>query len=1720
MKINRKMIIALTLVVVLAATSVLILFNRGGDEFIALPPVSPEARAAEHVFDTQGGLLETGHRVTPLSIQEALARQEAREGYTLAPTVMNAMGIDPVSSFVLETPGGYEESLPQITMDGHPDPTINRYDSNIFVIAPSIPLTSNTVVVFRLVTHVEQETTGDEQEATHEEQEVTWAFQIAPQFEITSTLPAHQATNVPVRTGIEVTFSAGEAIDISDHFSIYPQVEGQFIYRDSTAIFMPTNPLSEGQVYTVIIRQGLTLPNISDVISTDYMFSFETASDARVGREGSSNIHFFNPMVEFPSFAEASVSYWLNYDRDLGRPSIEMNIYRIDDLAQGIAAANQLVSTPYWSAIWGGQRIVDTSDFTRVSSTTVNQRQGTSEWDETFTFPEVLPPGFYLLDAVLEDGHGQVIIQITDLAIQLLADDNKALLWINDMTTGQPVAGANVLDPVSRSTGTSSEYGIAVIEGMVAMGEYLVITTPEGKESVIFASGFGVQPFGGRSWGAWDHWGWGMGSANRDYWTALQLDRTLFQRSDTLSFWGFVQNRHREEEISHVTAVLRSQVWWDFSARDTLYRENIGVENGAYWGEIHLPHLDPGSYELTIYHGDIPLSSTFFTVMDYVTPPYRLTVSASHNAVFAGEEVTFTARTEFFEGTSVPDLEVSYSVSSWELIPQTSGSRPTNQEGVIEVVATPQAENARVQGERTLDFFAEATLPEMGWTHQGTSVRVFVNDIHMNAMAIRDEEGEGATLSLDIHQITLDRLNAGTQESWNDFLDAPVENQQVSVEIIEIYWEAIRDGERYDHVTRQVIPRYRYERRETRVDQFQVTTDRDGHATTEFTLPGRERASYQARLTTTDGNGRQMIQEVFFGRDFFWFFWNAGEDEMFLDGVNEEGYRIGDAVELTLMQGTEVVEGGNFLFVMVKDNIISYHMGSNPLAFTFEERHVPNVRVYAYHFNGHTYHSGWQMNQRLRFHDPDRELVIEVSTCEESYRPGETVEINVVTTDNEGNPKAAHVNVSLVNEALLALMENHVDTFEMLYRSVDDHLRISTTSHRTFVSDGLWNEARVAAAGDDMAMAVEEEAADGAGFYGGPVGGHETRIRQRFEDTAIFMSLQTDDRGRATFTFELPDNITSWRVTASGITNDLYAGNGACNIPVTLPMFLHYTLNNTFLVGDVPYIGVNAYGTSLAPGEQVLFEVWREEAPQDVRTATGDAFERVNIPLWEKTQEGFGALIVHASVAGYQDAVQHAYQVIGSHRQVETARFYQVTEETAFEVPSDGLTNITFMDAGRGQFLDDLISMRFIWRNGARIEGLVAKREATRLIEMHFPETALFREPAAFDVSDYQMEDGGIAILPYGSSDLLTTVSLLPFVAEEVNRVALRDYLQNIANTSTTENRILALYGLAILGEPVLLDLRNYAQLEGLSVRDTAFLALALVEIGERHVARELYNEVMAPLLEEVAPYVRVNTGGSREEMLEDTSVVALLAARLGEPEATRLHDYSMRHRRFEPLMNIERVAFISYEINYHTAQEASVTYILFGETITRELGHGGRFNLRIPVTQMNEFELVGVTGEVGAVSIVRVPLEEMETIENNITIRRRFFIAGSNIETTTFEQGDVVRVEINIDYSAGALSGSYMITDFLPAGLVYVPHSARFGDVATTPGWWTHVQAEGQRITFFDFNGRFHRNNTYYFYARVVNPGTFRAEGTIVQSVDAREYMVVGESVVVTINP
>jgi hypothetical protein len=664
-------------------------------------------------------------------------------------------------------------------------PKIEKNGDREFIITTSIALLQNSLCIFRL--------------SRDGKDDITWAFQTAKKFSITSCFPGNAATNVPKNSGIEITFSSAGYTPIDGYFSISPHVEGRFEYHKSTAVFVPKS-LDYKTVYTVTIKAGIKLEGTNDVLLEDYDFAFETEAETEdTPARHAESIYFFSKYEELPTIEAPRVGLYTYNPRGASLPNMNVEVYRFGSVEKAIEAIELLGSAPYWSRYAKNNVLTATNGLSKIMS--FNARDN-YDGDKSFlTLPDKLSQGFYLIEAKVGANRDQMVVQISDLPVQVIGDNDKAIFWVNDIGTGKASAGATVYDAKEGKKYVTDSEGIAVIDRMVGArntGEQFAITSTNGKTCVWLYTQNYSRYFGSDA-----------ADANEAYWTTLQLDRDLFQRDDTVSFFGFAQNRESSKSISNVVAVLTAGYrYGNFAARDVLHRQVVPIKNCVYSDEIKLPNLDSGPYCLTVYNGDIALASTYFTVREYVKPPYKIDVAADKAAAFAGETVTFTAKAGFFEGTPVADLDVSYRLSLpsyyTNSMASNKGEAKTDINGKVEVSEKIMPESG-AQGQAGLAFSIEATLPEMGLTTKRTSVRVFINDIEVASRASLKDGN--ATLIVNVDSITLDRINNGTAKHYNDYLDAPVANKAISVEVYRVYYEKVALGDYYDYIEKKVRDR-------------------------------------------------------------------------------------------------------------------------------------------------------------------------------------------------------------------------------------------------------------------------------------------------------------------------------------------------------------------------------------------------------------------------------------------------------------------------------------------------------------------------------------------------------------------------------------------------------------------------------------------------------------------------------------------------------------------------------------------------------------------------------------------------------------------------------------------------------------------------------------------------------------------------------------------------
>ena len=1624
-----------------------------------------------------------------------------RNGYRLVPLESDHTGIAVDTEFLLETEKDFslEEVKKAFSIDGEPDPIITELDKNFFSINLSRPLIENSIYTFRMKTDTE----------------TTWVFQTQTKFEIISAFPGNETIGVPVNTGIEIIFSHENFSNIEEYFEITPNVPGRFqVYNGKTAAFIPSNNLEYETIYTVRIKKGIKINGTDRTIEDDYVFSFETAAKPEENPPGKPviTINYTRQITDFSTEDKVQVPLHFYISNSNGPMFLNLNtsVYAYDDFESFYKAVMIRNSCPDWAQINYNNIFLPVDGLKKILEFDQKLNEdGRRSGSATITIPQELPEGYYILDSYCEDKRTQTFVQITNTSVYITKSITDTLIWVNDMETKKPLKGAVISFSNTDDTFVTDDDGIAVLDtelidpiikedtdtrydyfyydeyystdnyfyryygsNYIYTKQFLCVKTAEGKKTLLETSSCS---YGGGNY----------------YWRYFFTDRGMYKPYDTVNIWGFIKNRYEDEDIDHLTLELfegyyyYSPYYYDRPTKDVfpVIKKNISVQDNFFEEKIQLPNLPKGYYTIRLKKGDSVIVSSIIDVQEYVKPSYKMEFEKDKVAVFLGEEVNFNLSASFFEGTGVSDLNTSYTIGTSSLTDKSiEGTGTTDVSGKLNIKYVPEA-TKNVQGIYTIPVTARATLPETGEIRASDSVRVFVNDINVKYSG-KIEKGIGR-VDAEVNEIVLDRLNNGTAAHYNDYLGAPVGGKTINGTIYLNTWNKEKSGTYYDPINKVTYDIYRWTLETKPIKNFSMNTSKSGTAFYNFDAPEIKDSYYTAKLWCEDNSGRSMsFGTVYIGKQISYS--NSGSNSYTLKS-DKEKYGIGEDVKLDFVFGNENLPYENYIYILSQNGIVHYDV-SNSSTHTFEflEDYMPNVYATSVCFTGRTYITA---RRNIVYDMEEKNLTIAGETDKDFYKPGDTVNLKVSVKDKDGNPVKSVVNISIVDEAFFSLRNQYVNILSDLYVRIASGIYFDKKSHNI-----------------DAELRERVEMAPEPGWGAPPNGdvdgiNKSSDVRSDFRDTANFLSINTGTDGTGTASFKLPDNVTSWRITMSAISKELNAGSEKVNMIVTLPFFINYSFNTSYLAGDKPVMGVNAYGSGLEEDEDVYFEVYDKADPDTKITVKGKAFERVNIPLWT-FEEGHYDLIIRAYTEnGFSDAVLHSVNVFDSYYQIEKAEFSIVSPDMDIPAGEQGFTTLVFQDKSKGMYFRDLKNLNYVF--GGRLDQIISRYLASKLLNEYFSEDHYLPALEKPNVSEYQKADGGLALFTYSESDIDLTAKMVVFAKDMVNTEQLKQYFKRNLNISS--NRIKALYGLSVLGEPVLLELNEAETIDNLGVTDLIYLALAYYEIGDMTKAEEIYNERISPYIEEYAPYYRVKIDSSKGDISEVTGLCSYLAALLDKPESEGMYEYCALGRLRDRLIYIEKLLFISEKIKNLSTEDAEFTYNYDGEERRVQLTNGKSFSLRLLPMQLKNLKITDVKGDVGLVSVFKENVFDIKQKSNDISISRTYYhMNGTPLNSNTLKQGDVIKVRLTWRISDTAFDGVYEITDYLPSGLK--PNRSMYN-------------TEGQKVTFYVYNSSYWKSNPYIEYlARVVSPGVYTAQGPVIQSTTSRDIINSGKTEVVTI--
>lgn len=632
--------------------------------------------------------------------------------------------------------------------------------------------------------------------------------------------------------------------------------------------------------------------------------------------------------------------------------------------------------------------------------------------------------------------------------------------------------------------------------------------------------------------------------------------------------------------------------------------------------------------------------------------------------------------------------------------------------------------------------------------------------------------------------------------------------------------------------------------------------------------------------------------------------------------------------------------------------------------------------------------------------------------------------------------------------------------------------------------------------------------------------------RSVFKDIAFFDNVETDSDGKAKISFETPDDITTWVAQSEAVVDGELpqAGSSVAEFAVTVPLMVQAPLAGEYLAGDAPQLVLRSYGTALREDDDVQYFVESKDLGiSEQLVQSGKAFEPsiFNLP---ELPVGTFSLSYGVKKGELVDKVTKDISVKNT----------WMSRPSTLEVPLSVDSRLSWPDA-QGSILvtvgalqqmkveQSLESLRHQPSN--RLDALLARN----LVNEWQPTSYVPINPElSLSVSTYQQYNG-MSLLPYSDSDLNLS-TLVAFTApEKVDAFQLAQYFTQIQRDPKVGRfeQVQALAGLAALGQPKILTLQAHLK-DNLTPRENLYLGLGALRAGDRSTARAYYAKI-APALERADSSIIFKSDDSLETQASDTWLAAALAEGIGSDDRRGLVSGAQSLLSPTALVALEEALWVEYALFTAGNSGGGITFKLGDERFSEQFVSSNQLWRRwLTKEEIQTFVVEAVDGQVGALLTSEIPVDtDSETTQGDDNLMRGYQDQGMDQSAYTFKENEIVLVRM--PFSLGSTQAScWQATDWLPAGLEPLPSVAAFDQ-----NYASQMEDAGQQM-WYPFTKTSHsvsfciggdkylkaRNGEILYTARVVQPGTYKAEPAFIQPMNQVGVFNLSQPASVTITP
>jgi len=1110
--------------------------------------------------------------------------------------------------------------------------------------------------------------------------------------------------------------------------------------------------------------------------------------------------------------------------------------------------------------------------------------------------------------------HTQLFV-LTNMALTLKYSGNRVLVWAIDMQTGEPISGAQLafhaLSGQQVLTGKTDKEGF--FESAVESTKFVTpgnewnpefwVTAEKGGDFALVSSrwsdGLSADAFGYMT----DFWN----PQERDVrvHSYLYTDRPLYRAGDTVYFKGLARLRDRNGALSlpgkdrtinlNVADATGNQILQKSLPFSTFgsFADSFPIDTGA----------PLGTYVISAGFADSPYPEIYgyFEVLTYRKPEYRVDLTTKREEYFendtvqatiegayyfgapmAGAAVTWRAQTTDYFFNKVTDGWYSFGTEdAWcwyncerETKQLSEGSGTLDAMGHLTVsVPANIAEKAMSQ---ILTIEADITDPNNQVVSNRVSVPVHKADVYVG---VRTEDyvvttGQDATIAV----ITVKPDGS------------PLPSTSVTLQLYKRTWTTVKekgvDGEYYYNNTPE----------DTFIRSIKVTTDEKGKAS--GNVRPDQGGEYRVVAVAEDQAGRQSKAATsLYAYSSSYVNWPRSNNDRIDILADKPEYKIGDTATI-LIKSPYQGKGVKALVTIereqvIRKQVIAIESAAQALQIPITEDLLPNAYVSVVIIKpriGETFdENGLDTGvpafkigyAKISVENSRKRIAVTVQTDKPQYLPGEKVEVTLAATDWQGKPVRAELSLGVVDMSLLALSGFSLpDPVAQFYS--DRPTGVFTAEMLKYLIDRYK-----------------------PGSKGGGGAELEAKRRGNFKDTAYWNpAILTDENGKATVTFTLPDNLTTWHFLGIGQTKENTFGAAAVTAVETKRVILRPVRPRFGVVGDRITLGAIVHNFLDAPATFSVsltgsgFTVIGKNT-QEV-TVQKSSLQKVSFPVTLKRTEQASFTFL-AKSGEFRDEVEEKIPVFiyGTPQSAATTGVTESKTEEKVLVPTerdakDGNLTVT-VSPSLATYLPLGLAylMRFPYGCAEQTLSAVLPSIALTRLQQYDAFQIVDRKALEANVtrglerlSSFQRGDGGFGYwqesnksYPYLSAYVLYAFHLMQqsgFALDSAMIGRTQEYLNSVLRSSDPRDRVdqasraFILFVLTETGEKDISLLKNLdADREKLPLFAKAHLAMAFEKSGSHRKALDI--------VEEIVRTAKVDSRGTHFEEEESSTYASLM---------------------------------------------------------------------------------------------------------------------------------------------------------------------------------------------------------------------------------------------------